>query len=310
VNQYIIEHNASDIVKWTREGKSSYWIAKQLGCSGISIRQFLNKRGLQSKHKCKVDYSNLLKDRAEEVVQLYNNGMSQNSIAKKLGYSSSNIHRLLKKRGVKIRDWRYYVNEEFFDRIDCEAKAYVLGWFYFYGCIDDGGKIRIQVSNSDSHILTTIADLLKYDGPLYDNGCLLCINRKSLAKKLISLGCAPNKSASLNFPSADIIPRSLLSHFFRGVFDGHGSIIIKSGKYLNVTLVSNEDFIQSLREFLFFELNIDTKHYYRYSHTTTIQMMITRTSDAKKFLKWLYQDATYYLTRNFLKYSRYLKKSV
>jgi len=181
--------------------------------------------------------------------------------------------------------------------------------------------MRIQIQTADADILHTIKDLMEYDGPLHPvpppkrfphrkHQTVLTISRKSLADKLIALGCVPNKSLTLTFPPVSIIPNSLLSHFIRGVFDGDGSISIKNNKYLNISITSCEDFIQPLREYLLNKLNIETKHYYRYSHTNTVQMMITSTPSAKKFLQWMYQDANYYLTRKFTKYQGLLKKGV
>jgi DNA-binding CsgD family transcriptional regulator len=320
MNYNITNQNVDKITKWIQEGKSARWVAKQLGCAPSSVRCFLKKRGLKSQHKCKVDYNNLLKDRADEVVNLYNSGKTCDEISEITGHSGAQISVLLKNSQYEIRDWKYSVNERFFDAVTCEAVAYVLGWFYSDGCVDNQGKMRIQIQKGDEEILYIIKELMGYNGPLYEvpppkrfphrkAQVTLCINRKTLADNLIRLGCTPNKSLTLQYPHS-IIPDRLRSHFIRGVFDGDGSISVKQEKYLNISITSSEAFLQPLRDFLLEELNIPTKHYYRYSHTNTMQMMITRTKDAEKFLEWIYQDATYYLTRKFQKYQQHLKNSV
>ena len=304
-----------------QSGLSAYKISKDLNIAKATIIRAIRRWGLHNDNKCTVDYNNLLKDREDEVVKLYNNGLTCNEVGKMTGHSGAQISTLLKRSDQEIRNWKYSVNEHFFDTVDNEATAYILGWFYSDGCVDNKGKMRIQIQADDVDILKTISVLMEYDGPLYNvpppkkfphrkaQTCL-CINRKVLADKLIALGCVPNKSLKLTFPSLSIIPDSLLSHFIRGVFDGDGSISINRDKYLNVSITSCETFIQPFRQWVLNNLDIDTKHYYRHTHTNTVQMMITRTNDAKKFLDWLYLDATYYLTRKFQKYQKYLKKSV
>ena len=316
-----IEDYKSQIKKMLDNGLSCYRIAKELEISKSTIIRAVRRWNFNNNHKCKVNYNNLLKDREDEVLKLYNNGKTCDEIGKITGHSGAQISILLKRSDQDVRNWKYSVNEHFFDKVDSEEVAYVLGWFYSDGCVDNNGKLRIQIQKDDEYILYIIKDLMEYDGPLYEvsppkkyphrkSQVSLTINRKSLADKLIALGCVPNKSLILNFPSPSIISDKLMSHFIRGVFDGDGSISIKNNKYLNVSIISSESFLQSFRYWLINHLAIDTKHYYRYSHTTTMQMMITRTNHAKLFLDWMYRDANYYLTRKFSKYQKYLQKSV
>lgn len=191
------------------------------------------------------------------------------------------------------RAMTYKLNYTIFDDIDTEAQAYCLGCFYF----NTAGRIQRR----DRELLSIISDILEYEGSIRKNGKIYEIN--------ISQQQFLDK---LNF-NQNILPSlrdDLMCHFVRGIYDLYGSLIISKHKYLNVNIVLNENFIQALRNYLLHNLNIVTKHYYRYSHTNTIQMMITCTSDAKLFCQWMYQDASYYLTRKFIKYQEYIKKGV
>lgn len=320
-NYGIVQQNADRVLQWVKDGLSAYRIAKELKCAPCSIKNFLRTRGISTQHKCKVNYNHLLKDYEQEVIALYNQGMSTDDIGKQLGFAGANIWKLIQKSDLRHREPHYHVNEHFFDKVDSEVVAYVLGWFYSDGCVDKNGKLRIQVQKEDEAILYQIKDLMEYEGPLYEvpppkkyphrkAQVSLTINRKSLAYKLISLGCVPNKSCVITLPSFEIVSEHLFHHFIRGVFDGDGSVSIKSGKYLNISITSCENFIQPLRQYLRTKLQIDTKHYYRYEHTNTLQMMITTTADAVKFLEWIYQDANFYLERKFLKYQEWRQKGV
>jgi len=197
----------------------------------------------------------------------------------------------------------YKINLEYFDIIDSEDKAYSLAWFW------SRGKGRIQISKKNIDILRTLKLLLEYKGyvHIYDKVAELNITNPNFRVVLANVGCVLSKRDGQTFP---IISDDLIPHFFRGIFDSYGTISIVKNKYLNLSIIHNEDFTQSLRKYLLDNLNIPTKHYYRYSHTNTVQMMITRTNDANKFCQWVYQGANYYLTRKYQKYQQYLKKSV
>jgi len=194
---------------------------------------------------------------------------------------------------IIVQTMTYTLNHTIFDDIDTEAQAYCLGCFYF----NTTGRIQRR----DMELLSIISDVLEYDGPIRKNGQVYEIN--------ISQQCFLDK-LNFNYNTLPLLRVELVHHFIRGIFDLYGSFNISKQKYLNVNIVLNEMFIQSLRNHLLANLNIATKHYYRYSHTNTVQMMITRTEDAKKFCKWIYQEANYYLTRKFNIWDQYYKKSV
>lgn len=196
----------------------------------------------------------------------------------------------------------YSIDLNYFKNIDSEEKAYVLAWFW------SRVNGRVFVSNQDSDVLFLIKKSIKYTGEIYqyNNIAELNLSNTDFIKELELVGCK-NRTHFQLFP---IISIFLIKHFLRGIFDSYGTINIVKNKYLNVNIIYDENFVDQLRQFLFDNLYIPTKHYYRYSHTNTIQMMITKTIDAKKFLNWLYQDANYYLTRKFQKYQEYVENGV
>lgn len=193
------------------------------------------------------------------------------------------------------RAMTYKLNTHIFNNIETEAQAYCLGCFYFH---TNG---RIQLTPPNAQILFIISEILEYEGRIrtYNNMSELNISQKSFLN-------------TLNFNQSVLpdISDCLIPHFIRAIFDMYGSIYLVKNKYMNINIVQQENFVQSLRKYIKDNLNIDTKHYYRYSHTTTIQMMITATPCAKKFMDWMYYDANYYLTRKFEKYHKYLENSV
>ena len=94
------------------------------------------------------------------------------------------------------------------------------------------------------------------------------------------------------------------------MFENYGRSCLVKHKYINVNFTFNEQFVNELLYFLKKELNIETKHFNKYSHTNTLQMMITSTNSAIIFLNWIYTDSNYYLERKYQKYKEYVKKGV
>ena len=195
----------------------------------------------------------------------------------------------------------YSINTSYFKTIVTEEQAYVLAWFW------SRGSGHVQVSKRDLDVLFLIKNAIKYTGEIHHyTRSELNITNKDFRRNLLAAGCVKNNHCIPHFP---IIPPELNRHFIRGIYDSYGTIRLCKGKYINVSITYDEECVSTIRKHLL-TMDISTKHYYRYTHTNTVQMMITRTGDAKKFLDWIYQDANYYLTRKFIEYQEMLKKSV
>ena len=190
-------------------------------------------------------------------------------------------------------------NYDFFKDINTEAKAYVLAWFW---CRGSG---HLQLHKRDIDILETIKELIDFSGPIHVYNNVADLNIYSAP--LLESGCVPNRFYDQDLPS---LSDGMYQHFIRGLFDSYGSIIIHKQKYLNISILSNETLITSLRKYLKVALDIDTKHYYRYSHTTTLQMLITKTQDAVRFCEYMYLGSNFYMARKLTKYHEYTQKGV
>ena len=92
------------------------------------------------------------------IVSLYRNGTNTYSIASLFNVRDCTISRILKKCGTKIRDMsqqqrKYNLNENFFERIDTEQKAYWLGFIVADGCV-----LQLKKSTSSLQITLNIKD--------------------------------------------------------------------------------------------------------------------------------------------------------
>jgi hypothetical protein len=169
----------------------------------------------------------------------------------------------------------YQLNKSFFNNLNTPAQAYVLGFFYFRG----NGILSLPHDSIDT--LYIIKELIEYTGPIhiYRNRVELRIYQKDFLNTLISLGAVPGKKYVAHFPSLSV---ELLPHFIRAIFESYGNIRERRG-HTTVSITLDEQFINGLRSYLR-NLNIHTKHYYRYAHTNTIEMFITNSKHAAQFL--------------------------
>lgn len=254
------------------------------------------------------------------------------SIAKKYNVDSSSACTLFQRRGVKIRKnpslWNrvYSINENYFEKIDSEDKAYFLGLMYADGNVF-GSRMKIGLQEKDKSILEKFKKYIKYSGPLMfrkggkrddgwgvrKNQYILQIVNQKISKSLSNLGCVPKKSLILQFPTENQVPKHLIRHFIRGIMDGDGyfsKYFIKNNwvKY-QVNLVSTSMFIDKLSEELKKELQINTYNCKRHKNkeTPTRQMFISGRIQVMKFLDWIYNNSTIHLTRKYNKYKRIRK---
>lgn len=301
----IIEKNIDKVKDWLTEGLSGGQIAKRLGCGKSSVNKKIKEHNLVNKHKWSANPNNLLKNKYQIILDKFNNGKSINQISKEIGHSDSEIWKLLKKNGIDTYRYKckYTVDETFFEVIDTEEKAWVLGWWMSDGNVMASGKIRIGLNSIDEEVLYKIAKCLNWNGPLQykkANGkkgkqSILNIDRKKLADDLIKLGCPPKKSLILEFPKS--IPEYLYPHFIRGFFEGDGGVAKNRGKYRMASFTSTDIFCNKLNQILK-KLDINsTNFYYRKKGRPTGSLQFGRLEETKKLLRYMYEDAKVYLDR-------------
>lgn len=141
--------------------------------------------------------------------------------------------------------YKYKVNHHYFDEVDTEYKAYMLGLIYADGSIiqPKGNrqlKLVISLQEEDGYILDKFSKevcggskYLSHPPAIKNKGwkkrVIVNIVSDILCKKLISYGCGINKSRlGMQFPN---INAKFHSHFVRGFLDGDGSVLVQPIKY-------------------------------------------------------------------------------
>lgn len=272
----------------------------------------------------------------EEVCKLYIDGLSSGDLAKLFNCSERPILRILKIFNIPVRDHsharqKYPINETIFDSIDTEEKAYWLGFLYADGCVF-GNHVSLGLAESDAdHVKRFsnfisgcdrtkifIYDTSKEQHKNRQNRVYISVSNKHMANALTKIGCIPNKTLVLQFPSW--LPNNLLSHFIRGYFDGDGSIGIYDNKiksrkggftgsiYKKATfsILSTKEFLVSLQRIFGDLLQVNSLIYKRHKKrkNNNFTLSLGGNRQLQKLLDWIYNGATIYLPR---KYNVYLE---
>jgi len=129
--------------------------------------------------------------------------------------------------GSKSHYFKYdQINSSFFENIDNEIKAYLLGVIAGDGTIADNKRVSLVAAKRDIETLTLFQTYLSPQSPIVnksDNCCFIGITSKQMAADLHRhLNVYTNKkSDKITIPN---ISKKLIPHFLRGLMDTDGCI--------------------------------------------------------------------------------------
>lgn len=259
----------------------------------------------------------------DNIIKDYQNNVSIRKLELRYDVARQSISNFLTEVGVKTTTGncyrKYFHDEDFFETIDSEKKAYWLGFMYADGYIvsNEGRygqeKMGITISTRDIELLekfkrdiqatNPITDVSKATSPL---SRILLTSQKTV-DDLTRQGCLKQKSLILQFPTTEQVPTHLLHHFLRGYFDGDGSIASYTREnytsYL-VNIVGTKNFILNIVVLLegrgsYFPDKRKTNSWY-FALGGNLQVI--------DFFNYLYKDATIYMDRKYNKFQELITK--
>lgn len=217
-------------------------------------------------------------------------------------YTSKGIHQIFCSVDCQIKSRAYRVNERFFNEIDTEAKAYLLGFIFADGSVAQNRNL-VNISSGDKEVIEMAQELLETNMPIHKYKSIFCLNltNSKLRQSLIKHGVLPRKSwKDYGLPK---IPRQLLPHFIRGVFDGDGSFYLdrrKKYEYLGSSFCSNSKrFLKEIKATLN-NAGIRTQNLYldqKPNGWSSWQLRISAKDEVRKLVDYLYENANHYLNR-------------
>lgn len=235
------------------------------------------------------------------------------------------IEKNLKKLGIKLRSYRDYyaakVNDSYFEKIDTECKAYWFGYALADGCISqsagDFRAFHFNLQRRDRVVLEKFTKHIEYSGEIRDyqrwnkdhtklhDKSGVDFNNKIFCSHLMTKGWFEFKQQDDPSIALSVINAELINHFIRGFFDGDGCISEskKNGKcYFNFAGSKNNlDYIEDM---IINYLGFNKKNPKKSKTTASYRMGWNGNRQVALFGEWLYSNATLYLDRKFVKFSK------
>lgn len=213
---------------------------------------------------------------------------------------------------------KYEFDEFYFETIDTEQKAYILGFICADGHVStDTNRLRITIATKDEDLLEkikgciptdrdisrqTVKSQFSYGKPIFYKSTIEYCS-KIMVNTLTSKGLDQNKTCTLSSKIIEFIPKELIRHFLRGYFDGDGNVMYgyrySSGVKYCINICGNLEFLQNTFGKYFptnnkYYLNKGSKQCYSYK--------VSSKKGVEAFLSYLYDNSSIHLNRKYLVY--------
>lgn len=251
--------------------------------------------------------------------KMYQDGYSSLKLQEIFKVDFKTILKAFKRKGFEIRSNKdnsriYKVeNESYFEDIDCQNKAYWLGFIYADGYVSvrkNGQKcFGVAISSKDEELLVKLNKSLNSNYKINryitkSNGeyksveySRLLITSDKIVDDLISHGVVENKTSIAEPPK---IKYELIRHFIRGYMDGDGSIS-KSNKDYRVSFLGTDAILTYISEYLLKEGIIKNINKFgkRKKGQVVSDVAYGGNIQAQRILDHLYKNSEIYLYRKF-----------
>ena len=204
---------------------------------------------------------------------------------------------------------KYFFDEHYFDNIDCDEKAYWLGFFYADGYLSGNKSFGCALKKDDvSHLRKFLTAININKDPISHsestNSCGFVLSSEHLYKVLGTYGFSNNKSYDQTDKPFNVCPYAFKKSFIRGLWDGDGYVSVSGeGKNITGVISNNEMLLEAIVSFVNDKFNDEFCKVTKSDGYPRIKLTATK---AKSFLDWIYSEASVYLGR---KYNNYMKLS-
>lgn len=274
--------------------------------------------------------SKILEREINNIQKMY---LEENKTPKEIGefYNAARyqVNYILQKYGVQksVSEAKreYTINEHFFDKIDTQNKAYVLGFLYADGYNNRiNNTVVLSLKRDDEEILLKIREAVGSNKPLYHHDYMhsdgverhmsqLTFSSRQMCEQLEKWGMTQAKTFTIDFPN--FLSDDLVSHFIRGYFDGDGCVsetkdlTRRAGVKCFITMMSSMQLCVHMQEYLLKNQDIDFKVNHPTGHSELNGIIRSSSkSNIIKFINYIYKDAELYMERKHSKCLEILKK--
>lgn len=313
-----------DVIKdYLDKGFKKKEIQELTGISSDALNRRIKEDNWIAKKKRSVG---LTQEELNEIHEKYLNGVSLEILSEEYSISVDNLaNRVANNKWTKAKKkTKYSCNENYFDTIDTEHKAYWLGFLMADGyitskrvrpnCGNESQCVGFSISIKDAELFEKFKQDIESNHPVnfynvssgYNQNTKvgrILITSQHMVDSLKSYGMVENKTLILKFPkiSPDLIPA-----FIRGYSDGDGSLVIShlaNGeiKY-SWDITSTKEMCEGILKYFGKE---NLKLYQRFPERNTNNWTIKFSGNIQvpRLLSIIYKDATIFLSRKYKKYA-------
>lgn len=179
-------------------------------------------------------YHKLTLQQKQQIIEAFNNGMECRDIPKYVGVSGRSVARVLSEASINTkRRNRYTLNEAYFNIIDSQKKAYLLGLIAADGCVTKHNYVAFE--SIDRELTELLIDELQYSGEMriikpgnYSPHYRINFSSQRLASALSKYGVVTERMSTGIY----YFPKQLeyLSAYILGYFDGDGCAYVNKGR--------------------------------------------------------------------------------
>ena len=206
------------------------------------------------------------------------------------------------------------VVDDYFNIIDSEEKADILGFLIADGCVDSKrNRITMKLKEEDKDHLQRILSILSTGYKLYKvttvlngktfNSYKMEIRSSQIVNALAKLGIVDRKTGVETLPT---LSKELMPHLIRGIFDGDGSISFRQrGENRKIEALvnicsTNKAFLEDIGKYV-----VGSVYTEKRPGMDMYRLTATSRESAFKFLTYMYENSTISLQRKFDCYSKY-----
>lgn len=189
----------------------------------------------------------------QQIIATFQEGMECREIPQYLHVSDRSVRRVLLEAGVNTkRRNRYQLDETYFDIIDSQVKAYLLGLMAADGCVIT--KNYVAYESIEISLVSLLKNELKYTGTIrtidfpqgYAPHYRLNFSSQKIAVALRKYAVVAGRTESGIYYLPD---DQYLGSYLLGYFDGNGCAYVNQGRSGGlVCIVGSKPWVQALRD--------------------------------------------------------------
>ena len=246
-----------------------------------------------------------------QIKDLYESGYKTTNIAKLLNLKFWDVQTRIRNIRSNITKQHFQLmNENFFETLDTEEKAYWIGFIYADGSLYTGYTLSITLSVKDRLHLQKLSNIFGKEAKERSSflnekeykQVRLNIYNKKIYNDLKKLGIENQKTYSESTKIIEMIPKNLISHFIRGIFDGDGNIHKDKNNNGHFSICGNEDILNKIQMILIEDVGLTKTKIYQLGDAWCWNLLYGGNISIKKIYEYLYKDSYIYLERKKIKF--------